>query len=126
MLQSWSALTDYLRAVFGHEKTEQLHVLFLDARTRLIADEIMGRRHDQPCAGLSTGDRSPRFGASCVDCDPGKDIIIPSGVTDASRDDVAMTREVRRALQPLGVTLHDHFIVTGDACVSMSRQGLLA
>ena len=49
----------------------------------------------------------------------------PSGSTEASRDDIAMTREVRRALQPLGVNMHDHLIVTGDACVSMRQQGLL-
>jgi DNA repair protein RadC len=39
---------------------------------------------------------------------------------------VAMTRDVKRALQPLGVTLHDHLIVTGEVCVSMLKQGLLA
>jgi len=43
VLASWGALTDYLRAVLGYEKTEQFRVLFLDARARLIADEIMGR-----------------------------------------------------------------------------------
>ena len=50
----------------------------------------------------------------------------PSGSTEVSRDDIAMTREVRRALQPLGVILHDHLIVTGDVCISMQAQGLLA
>jgi DNA repair protein RadC len=49
----------------------------------------------------------------------------PSGSTDASRDDIAMTREVRRALQPLGVLLHDHLIVTSERCISMQQQGLL-
>jgi DNA repair protein RadC len=49
----------------------------------------------------------------------------PSGSTEASRDDIAMTREVRRALQPLGVILHDHLIVTEDTCISMQQQGLL-
>ena len=49
----------------------------------------------------------------------------PSGSTEASRDDIAMTREVRRALHALGVLLHDHLIVTSDACISMQQQGLL-
>src|SRR6202035_4356176 len=43
MLRSWDALSNYLRAALGHERTEQFRVLFLDARARLIADEIMGR-----------------------------------------------------------------------------------
>jgi DNA repair protein RadC len=49
----------------------------------------------------------------------------PSGSTNPSRDDVATTLEIRRALQPLGVIVHDHLIVTGDNCVSMRQQGLL-
>ena len=49
----------------------------------------------------------------------------PSGVTEPSHDDIAMTREVRRALQPLGIALHDHLIVTGAACASMRQLGLL-
>jgi DNA repair protein RadC len=124
LLQSWGALTDYLRAILGHEKTEQLHVLFLDGRTRLIADEIMGRGtvNHAPVYPREIARRALELHASTV-------ILAhnhPSGVTDASRDDVAMTRDVKRALQPLGVTLHDHLIVTGEACVSMLRQGLLA
>ena len=43
LLRSWEALTDYLRAALGYETTEQFRVLFLDARARLIEDEIMGR-----------------------------------------------------------------------------------
>ena len=123
VLQSWDALTDYLRAAFGHEKTEQFHVLFLDGRSRLIADEVMGRGtvNHAPVYPREIARRALELHALIV-------ILAhnhPSGSTDASRDDVAMTREVRRALQPLGITLHDHLIVTVDACVSMLRQGLL-
>jgi DNA repair protein RadC len=49
----------------------------------------------------------------------------PSGSSDVSRDDVSMTQDVRRALQPLSIGLYDHLIVTRDSCVSMRRQGLL-
>ena len=38
----WDALTDYLRAGMGHERTEQFRVLFLDSRNKLIADEVRG------------------------------------------------------------------------------------
>ncbi len=123
VLHSWEALTDYLRAALGHEKTEQFRVLFLDARTRLIADEIMGRGtiNHAPVYPREIARRALELHASTV-------ILAhnhPSGTTEASRDDVAMTREVRRALQPLGIIMHDHLIVTGEACVSMQRQGLL-
>jgi DNA repair protein RadC len=124
LLKSWDALTDYLRVTLGHERIEQFHVLFLDARARLIHDELMGRGtiNHAPVYPREIARRALELQASTV-------ILAhnhPSGTTEPSRDDVAMTREVRRALQPLGVVLHDHLIVTGDACVSMLQQGLLA
>jgi DNA repair protein RadC len=124
VLRSWSALTDYLRAAFGHERTEQFRVLFLDGRARLIADEIMGRGtiNHAPVYPGEIARRALELHATTV-------ILAhnhPSGSTEASRDDIAMTREVRRALQPLGIILHDHLIVTSDACTSMLQQGLLA
>jgi DNA repair protein RadC len=124
LLKSWDALSDYLRAVLGRERIEQFRVLFLDTRARLIADEIMGRGtiNHAPVYPREIARRALELHATTV-------ILAhnhPSGSTEASREDIAMTREVRRALQPLGVNVHDHLIVTGDACVSMRRQGLLA
>jgi DNA repair protein RadC len=124
VLGSWGALTDYLRVALSHEKTEQFHVLFLDARARLIADEIMGRGtiNHAPVYPREIARRAVELHASTV-------ILAhnhPSGTTEASRDDITMTREVRRALQPLGVGLHDHLIVAGQICVSMQLQGLLS
>jgi DNA repair protein RadC len=123
LLHSWVALTDYLRANLGHERTEQFHVLFLDARARLIADVVMGQGtiNHAPVYPREIARRALELHASTV-------ILAhnhPSGSTEASRDDIAMTRDVRRALQPLGVILHDHLIVTDDTCVSMQQQGLL-
>jgi DNA repair protein RadC len=123
IFRSWEALSDYLRATLGYEKTEQFHVLFLDLRTRLIADEIMGRGtiNHAPVYPREIARRAVELHASTV-------ILAhnhPSGTTEASRDDVAMTRDVRRALQPLGIALHDHLIVAGQTCVSMRVQGLL-
>jgi DNA repair protein RadC len=123
LLRSWQALTDYLRAALSHERTEQFRVLFLDARTRLIADELMGRGtiNHAPVYPREIARRALELHATTV-------ILVhnhPSGSAEASRDDVAMTREVGRALRPLGVLLHDHLIVAGTACISMQQQGLL-
>src|SRR6202000_110658 len=100
VLDSLGALTDYLRAALGHEKTEQFHVLFLDARARLIADQVMSRGtiNHAPVYPREIARRALELHASTV-------ILAhnhPSGTTAASRDDVMMTREVKRALQPLG------------------------
>jgi DNA repair protein RadC len=123
VLRSWEALTDYLRVAFGHDRIEQLRVLFLDAQACLLADEIMGRGtiNHAPVYPREIARRAMELHATTV-------ILAhnhPSGSTEASRDDIAMTREVRRALQVLGVILHDHLIVTSHACISMQQQGLL-
>ena len=123
VLRSWEALTDYLRAALRHEKTEQFRVLFLDARTRLLADEVMGRGtiNHAPVYPREIARRALELHASTV-------ILVhnhPSGTTTPSRDDIAMTREVRRALQPLSIVLHDHLIVAGNQCVSLQDSGLI-
>jgi DNA repair protein RadC len=35
----------------------------------------------------------------------------PTGDPSPSRDDIALTREVRHALKAVGVSLHDHIII---------------
>lgn len=35
----------------------------------------------------------------------------PSGDPSPSREDIALTREVKRALETVGVSLHDHIII---------------
>ena len=60
------ALTDYLRAALGYEKTEQFRVLFLDGRSRLIADEIMGRGTVNHAPVYPLAWRSPGVGWNCM------------------------------------------------------------
>ena len=43
ILASWDKLTAYCRIVLGHEKVERFHLLFLDRKNRLIADETQQR-----------------------------------------------------------------------------------
>ena len=123
VLQSWDALTDYLRAMLRHERNEQMRVLFLDARARLIVDEKMssGTLNHAPVYPREVARRALEVHASAVSLVHNH----PSGVTTPSREDVAMTHDVRRALDALGVSLLDHLIVAGDRCVSLSREGLL-
>lgn len=49
----------------------------------------------------------------------------PSGDTTPSRADIEMTRDIARALTPVGVTVHDHVIVGGGEPASLRAMGLL-
>ena len=98
LLHSWDALLDYLRAALRHEKTERFVVLFLDSRSRLIADETMGLGSvsHAPVYPREVARRALELHASSVVLAHNH----PSGSPAASRDDVAMTREVMLALRP--------------------------
>src|SRR3954470_12875888 len=41
VLSSWEALGDYLQAAMGHRQTEEVRILFLNAKDMLIANEAL-------------------------------------------------------------------------------------
>ncbi len=49
----------------------------------------------------------------------------PSGDPTPSRADIEMTREIAKALSPLGVQLHDHVIVGRTKHSSLKSLGLI-
>jgi DNA repair protein RadC len=49
----------------------------------------------------------------------------PSGDPTPSREDIAMTNEVRAAAKLLDIALHDHIIVGNGTWTSFRRDGLL-
>ncbi len=49
----------------------------------------------------------------------------PSGVTDPSQADEALTRTLKQALALVDVRVLDHFIVGGGEALSFAERGLL-
>ena len=49
----------------------------------------------------------------------------PSGDPTPSRDDIAMTEQIRVAAAALSIALHDHIIVGNGRWLSFRREGLL-
>ena len=49
----------------------------------------------------------------------------PSGDAQPSRDDIEMTQAIADACRPLGIVIHDHIIIAGDAVASFKSLGLL-
>ena len=102
-------MASYLMARLGHAQVESFGVLLLDARNRLLSDDI-----------LSQGGWS----ASVV-----RPLILyhnhPSGDPAPSREDIQITRQLVEAGQLLGIKVLDHLIVGGEGYASLRERGLL-
>lgn len=123
VLGSWSAVLGYLKRLLAEETEEQVRVLYLDRRLRLIADEVQGR------GTIDQASIYPREVARRALELRAASVILthnhPTGDPSPSRQDIAMTKEVIAALQPLGVAVHDHVVVGRDGTCSMKALGLI-
>jgi DNA repair protein RadC len=123
VLTNWQQLIDYCHAALAHEKTEQFRILFLDRKNVLIADEVQQR---------GTIDHTPVYPREVVKraLDVGAAALIlvhnhPSGDPKPSRDDIEMTREIRKAAEALGIAIHDHLVIGRKGHASFRSLGLL-
>ena len=49
----------------------------------------------------------------------------PSSEAKPSRADIAVSRDIKKALTAMGITLHDHLIIADTICVSFKSLGRL-
>src|SRR5438477_191416 len=122
-LSSWSDVIDYCRTSMAFADKEQFRILFLDKRNQLIADEVQqtGTVNHTPVYPREVVRRALELRASAV-------IMVhnhPSGDPTPSKDDIAMTREVKEAADKLGIVLHDHIIVGRRGHASFKALGLI-
>jgi DNA repair protein RadC len=123
VLSNWDALIDYLNARLSRERVEQLRVLYLDNRNCLLADEAQSRGtvNHTPVYPREVVKRAIELRATAL-------ILVhnhPSGDPTPSREDIAMTREIKNAAGLLEIVLHDHVIVGNGRWTSFRREGLL-
>jgi DNA repair protein RadC len=123
VIGSWQKLIDYCRAALAEEKTEQFHLLFLDRKNVLIADERQqtGTVDHAPVYPREVVKRALELNASAI-------IMVhnhPSGDPTPSKDDVAITKAVAAAAEKLGILLHDHVVVGRHGHASLRSLGLI-
>lgn len=123
VLASWSAVIAYLTRLLAEETEEQVRVLYLDRKLKLIAEDVQSR---------GTIDQSmiyPREVARrALELRAGSVILThnhPTGDPSPSRQDIAVTKEVIAALAPLGVAVHDHIIIGRNGSRSLKALGLI-
>ena len=123
ILASWEKLLDYCHITMAHRDVEQFHLLFLDRKNVLIADEAQqkGTVDHTPVYPREVIKRALELNATAI-------IMVhnhPSGDPTPSRPDIEMTKLVRDAARAVGITLHDHLVIGKKGHVSFKSMGLL-
>ena len=122
-LTSPAMTMEYLQTVLRDRRREIFTCLFLDTRHRVIASEDLFKGSiDGACVyPRIVAERALRLSAAAV-------IVAhnhPSGVSEPSLADQAITRRLKDALQLLEIRLLDHFVVGDGPPVSMASRGML-
>lgn len=122
-LSSPDVVRDYLRLLLGDRPHEVFAVVFLDAQHRVIKTLELFR------GTLTQTSVYPRevviealaLGAAAVIFTHNH----PSGCSEPSRADEALTQTLKTALSLVEVRVLDHFIITRDKVLSFAERGLL-
>jgi DNA repair protein RadC len=123
VLSSWDALGDYLHATMAHRRTEEVRILFLNAKNMLIANEALwqGSVDEASVHVREVIARTIALGATAL-------IVVhnhPSGDPTPSSQDIRLTRDLVEAGRHMKVTVHDHVIVGAQGRTSMRAMGLI-
>jgi DNA repair protein RadC len=123
VLSSWDALGDYLQATMAHRSTEEVRVLFLNAKNMLIANEALwqGSVDEASVHVREVIARAIALGATAL-------IVVhnhPSGDPTPSSQDIRLTRDLVEAGRHMKITVHDHVIVGAAGRTSMRAAGLI-
>jgi len=123
LLSSWDALGDYLQATMAHRRTEEVRILFLNAKNMLIANEALwqGSVDEASVHVREVIARAIALGATAL-------IIVhnhPSGDPTPSSQDIRLTRDLVEAGRHMKITVHDHVIVGAQGRSSMRAMGLI-
>lgn len=122
-LTSPATTMEYLQTILRDRSREIFTCLFLDTRHRVIAVENLFQGSiDGACVyPRIVAERALRLSAAAV-------IVAhnhPSGISEPSLADQAITRRLKDALLLLEIRLLDHFVVGDGLPVSMASRGML-
>ena len=121
--KQWSEIVAYCRTRMAHLPVEEVRLLFLDKKNTLMADEARNRGtvDHAPVYPREVAKRAVELRASGVVMAHNH----PTGDPTPSAADVRTTKDVKKALEAVGVQLIDHLIVGKKAEVSLRARDLL-
>ena len=122
-LESPQAVRDYLKARLRHEPHEVFACLFLDAKHRVLAFEVLFQ------GSIESASVYPRQVVKRAMAHNAAAAILshnhPSGVAEPSQADRVLTQRLVEALALVDVRVLDHFIVGDGEPLSLAEYGWL-
>lgn len=123
VLTSYDAIVDYCRAASGYKDREEFRIIFLNAKNRIVAEEVQQR------GSINSVAIHPREVMRSAVMKGATAIIMvhnhPSGDVTPSRADIEVTKKIYEALATMDIRLIDHFIVSKNLVYSFNDHGLL-
>jgi DNA repair protein RadC len=122
-LESPDVTEQYLKTVLRDHPHEVFACLFLDTRHRVIAYEELfhGTIDGATVYPRVVAEKALRHGAAALIAAHNH----PSGISEPSIADQAITRRLKEALALLDIRLLDHFVIGDGNPVSMAARGLV-
>jgi DNA repair protein RadC len=113
----------YLKHNLRDKNREVFLVIFLNGRNQIIKMEILFE------GTLSTSAVYPREVVKrTIDNDAAALVFVhnhPSGNPNPSQDDLTITKKLKKAVQAIDVSVHDHLIIAGNDVYSFADHGLI-
>ena len=116
-------LRDYLKHFISHRNREVFIGIFLDAKNRIIASEILFT------GSLTSSSVYPREVIQKAIGHRAAGLIFahnhPSGDSSPSKEDISITKRLVSACRHIGIVVHEHMITGEDICYSFADNGLI-
>ena len=113
----------YLKHNLRDKNREVFLVIFLNGQNQIIKMEILFE------GTLSTSAVYPREVVKrTIDNDAAALVFVhnhPSGNPNPSQDDLTITKKLKKAVQAIDVSVHDHLIIAGNDVYSFADHGLI-
>lgn len=117
-------LIDYCRSAIAYSEVEELHLLYLDAKLKIIEIELIQR------GSVSGVSASPREIVKKAINKNATGIIMvhnhPSGSPQPSENDLALTIKIEQACELMGIQLQEHIIITKSDYFSFLEHKLIS
>lgn len=123
VITTWDNLLDYCRMKMAHKTREEMVILMLDAKYKILAEEIQQRGTTDSVAVHPT-----EVVRSALANNARYVVMVhnhPSGTLEPSKHDLIVTGQVKSALDGVGIKLHEHLIISENGYYSFREHGVL-